>query len=82
MPKVVVGADFWYLQPLPGRRVQYFHRGRVYLGPTLYWQVSSKMLVSAAWETQVAGHEVGVSPALDLTDFSHYRAKLLLEFEF
>jgi hypothetical protein len=31
---------------------------------------------------QIAGREVGVSSALDLMDFSHERARLLLEFEF
>lgn len=82
VPKVVVGADFWYLQHYAGVGFNIFTGDAYYLGPTLYWQVSSKMLVSAAWETQIAGHEAGVSPALDLTDFSRYRAKLLLEFEF
>jgi hypothetical protein len=28
------------------------------------------------------GHEPGVIPPLDLTDFSRQRARLLLEFEF
>ena len=82
VPKVVIGADFWYLQHYEGVGFNTFTGDAYYLGPTLYWQVSPKMLVSAAWETQVAGHESGVSPTLDLTDFSHYRAKLLLEFEF
>jgi len=54
----------------------------VYLGPTLYWQIAAKVLVSAAFEAQLAGHEVGATPAnLDLTDFSRQRARLLLEFE-
>mgnify|MGYP001183745679 CR=1 FL=1 len=82
VPKVVVGADLWYLRHNEGVGFNTFTGDAYYLGPTFYWQVSSKVLVSAAWETQIAGHEVGVSPALDLTDFSHYRAKLLLEFEF
>jgi hypothetical protein len=39
--------------------------------------------MSAAWETQIAGHEVGAMPGnLDLTDFSRARARLLFEFEF
>lgn len=82
VPKVVIGADFWYMQHYQGVGFNTFTGDAYYLGPTLYWQVSSKMLVSAAWEAQIAGHEAGISPALDLTDFSRYRAKLLLEFEF
>jgi hypothetical protein len=39
--------------------------------------------MSTAFETQIAGHEVGATPGnLDLTDFSHSRARLLFEFEF
>ena len=43
-----------------------------YLGPpTLYWHIKHHMLMSAAWETKVAGNEVGpMSANLDLTDFS------------
>jgi hypothetical protein len=54
----------------------------VYLGPTFYWKIAPKVLMSAAWEAQVAGHQVGIGSALDLTDFSRSRARLLLEFEF
>jgi hypothetical protein len=38
--------------------------------------------MSAAWEAQIAGREAGITSALDLTDFSRQRARLLLEFEF
>jgi hypothetical protein len=48
----------------------------------LAWRITPKILMSAAWEAQVAGREVGVSSALDLTDFSRERARLLSEFEF
>jgi hypothetical protein len=83
VPKVVVGADLWYLQHYEGLAFSTFTGDAVYLGPTLYWQIASKVLVSAAFEMQIAGHEVGAMPAnLDLTDFSRMRARLLFEFEF
>ena len=82
VPNVVVGADLWYLRHYNGVGFNIFTGDAYYLGPTAFWQISSKVLLSAAWETQVAGHEVGVSPTLDLTDFSRYRARLLLEIEF
>jgi hypothetical protein len=48
-----------------------------------HWHIAHHVLMSAAWETQIAGHEVGAAPGnLDLTDFSHARARLLFEFEF
>ena len=82
VPNVVIGADLWYLRHYDGMAFGSFTGDAVYLGPTLFWKISSKMLMSAAWETQVAGREVGVMPALDLTDFSRQRARLLVEFEF
>ena len=82
VPNVVIGADLWYLRHYDSFAFGTFTGDAVYLGPTLFWKISSKVLMSAAWETQVAGHEVGVMPALDLTDFSRQRARLLVEFEF
>jgi hypothetical protein len=35
----------------------------VYLG-TFYWRITRKILLSAAWEAQIAGREVGVSSLL------------------
>jgi hypothetical protein len=82
-PNVVVGADLWYLRHWDGVGFNALTGDAVYLGPTLFWQIAPKVLLSAAFETQVAGHEFGAMPlALDLTDFSRQRARLLLEFEF
>jgi hypothetical protein len=82
IPKVTVGAELWYLRHYEGLSFNTFTGDAIYLGPTFFYQISPKMLVSAAWDIQVAGHETDVLPALDLTDFSHQRARLLLEFEF
>jgi hypothetical protein len=82
IPKVTIGADLWYLSHYDGAVFNFFTGDAVYLGPTFYWQITPKILMSAAWQTQIAGREVGVSSALELTDFSRERARLLLEFEF
>ena len=81
VPNVVIGADLWYLRHYDGIGFTTFTGDAVYLGPTLYWKITNKMLVSAAWQAQIAGREVGVG-TLDLTDFSRQRARLLFEFEF
>lgn len=82
-PDVIIGADLWYLRHYDGATFGSFTGDAVYLGPTVYWHIKHHMLMSAAFETQVAGSEVG-PPAgnLDLTDFSRNRAKLLFEVEF
>ena len=82
VPNVVIGADIWYLRHYDGIAFGTFTGDAVYLGPTLFWKISPKVLMSAAWETQIAGREVGVTSALDLADFSRQRARLLVEFEF
>jgi hypothetical protein len=79
---VVIGADLWYLRHYDGTFFNSFTGDAVYLGPTFYWKIAPKVLISAAWETQIAGREAGVGSNLDLTDFSRSRARLLLEFEF
>jgi hypothetical protein len=82
IPNVVIGADLWYLRHYDGTFFNSFTGDAVYLGPTFYWKIAPKVLMSAAWEAQIAGREAGVASALDLTDFSRQRARLLLEFEF
>jgi hypothetical protein len=82
VPKVTIGADLCYLSHYDGAVFNSFTGDAVYLGPTFYWQIAPKILMSAAWEAQIAGREVGISSALDLTDFSRERARLLLEYEF
>jgi hypothetical protein len=82
IPNVVIGADLWYLRHYDGTFFNSFTGDAVYLGPTFYWKIAPKVLMSAAWETQIAGRETGVGSNLDLTDFSRSRARLLLEFEF
>jgi len=82
IPNVVIGADLWYLRHYDGALFDSFTGDAVYLGPTFYWKIAPKVLMSAAWEAQIAGREAGITSALDLTDFSRQRARLLLEFEF
>lgn len=82
IPKVVIGVDLWYLRHYQGVAFNSFTGDAVYLGPTFFWRIAPKVLISAAWESQISGHEVGAMPALDLTDFSRQRARLLFEFEF
>ena len=68
VPKVTIGADLWYLSHYDGAAFNSFTGDAFYLGPTFYWEITPKLRMSAAWETQIAGREVGVSSALDLMD--------------
>jgi len=48
IPNLVIGADLWYLRHYDGTTFNTFTGDAVYLGPTLYWKISSKILMSAA----------------------------------
>jgi hypothetical protein len=81
-PDVTIGAEAWYLRHYEGLAFNTFTGDAVFVGPTLYVQLARKAFMTAAWNTQTAGHEVGGSGALDLADFARHRAKLKFAVEF
>lgn len=83
IPAIFVGAELWYLRHYDGIWFNTYTGDAVYLGPTLYVQLSRKAFVTAAWNTQVTGHDVDVAGStLNLAEFSRHRAKLKLAVEF
>jgi hypothetical protein len=81
-PKVTVGGEVEYDRAYDGLAFRTFDGNALYVGPTLHIQFTSKVMLAAAFSAQVAGHAVGESNNLDLTNFEHYRSNLKLEFEF
>jgi hypothetical protein len=81
LPNVTVGAEGWYLRHYADFGLGMFTGDAVYVGPNLYIQIAPKVFATFAWNTQVAGHEVGAG-TLDLTDFSRNRFKLKASVEF
>ena len=83
MPAIFVGAELWYLRHYDGIWFNTNTGDAVYVGPTLYVRLSRKAFVTAAWNTQVRGHDVDVpGSTLNLAEFSRHRAKLKLAVEF
>lgn len=81
-PSVFIGAEVWYLRHYEGSWLNTYTGDAVYVGPTIYVQLARKMFMTAAWNSQIAGHEVnGLSP-LNLAEFTRHRAKLKLAVEF
>lgn len=81
LPNVTIGAETWYLRHYEGFGFNTFTGDTVYVGPNLYIQITPKVFATLAWNTQVAGHEVGVGN-LDLADFSRNRVKVRASVEF
>jgi hypothetical protein len=81
-PNVVVGGEVWYLRHYDDFALSAFTGDAVMVGPTLYVKFTPKIFMSAAWNMQVWGHEVGNPLSLNLAEFQRQRAKLKFAVEF
>jgi hypothetical protein len=79
---VVVGGEVWYLRHYNTAGLTDFTGDTVMLGPTLYVQFTPKMFMTAAWNVQVWGREVGNPVSLNLAEFQRHRVKLKFAYEF
>lgn len=82
VPAILIGGEAWYLRHYAELGFSPFTGDAVYIGPNLYYQITPKIFVQAAWNVQVGGHEPGNPGPLDLTDFPRHRARLKLGVEF
>jgi len=79
---VVVGGEVWYLRHYDAANLTGFTGDAVMLGPSLYIAFTPKMFMTAAWNTQVWGREVGNPVSLNLSEFQRNRARLKFAWEF
>jgi hypothetical protein len=79
---VVVGGEVWYLRHYDDAGLSAFTGDAVMLGPTLYIQFTPKMFMTAAWNAQVWGREIGNPVSLNLAEFQRHRARLKFAVEF
>jgi len=79
---IVVGGEVWYLRHYDSIGLSAFSGDAVMLGPTLYIAFTPKMFMTAAWNTQVWGREVGNPVSLNLAEFQRNRARLKFAWEF
>jgi hypothetical protein len=81
-PTVLLGGELEYYRAHNSLGFDDFAGHALYAGPTLFVQLTNKILLRAAFSTEIAGHAVGEPGSLDLTNFSRNRALLYAEFEF
>lgn len=82
-PSVFVGGEIWYLRHYDGAWLNSFTGDAVYIGPTLFVRLSPKAFITAAWNVQVNGSDVeNPGASLNLSEFSHHRARFKFAFEF
>jgi hypothetical protein len=81
-PPLLVGAELGYFRHFTGIGFDVFEGDAVFLGPTLYYKLTNKSFMTAAWASQIAGHAVGEPGNLNLANFPRHRAKLKYAVEF
>ncbi len=79
---VLVGGEVWYLRHYDAVNLTAFTGDAVMLGPTLYVQFTPKTFMTAAWNAQVWGREIGNPVSLNLTEFQRQRVRLKFAWEF
>ena len=81
-PKITAGAEVQYYHAYDSLGFGAFQGRAAYVGPTLHVQLTRKIMLAAAYSTQVAGHALADDRHFDLTNFTRHRARLKLEYEF
>jgi Putative MetA-pathway of phenol degradation len=81
-PGLLIGAEAWYLRHYDDFGASAFTGDALMVGPTLYVQFTPKMFMTAAWNSQVWGREVGNALPLNLAEFQRHRARLKFAWEF
>ncbi|HUZ91259.1 MAG TPA: transporter [Methylocella sp.] len=81
-PKVTLGGELQYYRAFDGFGMQSFLGNALYIGPTLHIQFSGKVMLAAAFSTEITGHAFGERRSLDLTNFQRNLANLKFEIEF
>ena len=82
LSNVVLGGEVWYLRHYDAIGLTAFTGDAVLLGPSLYIQFAPKMFMTAAWNEQVWGREIGNRASLNLAEFQRHRARLKFAWEF
>jgi hypothetical protein len=82
LPNLVLGTEAWYLRHYDAANLTNFTGDAVLVGPTLFYAINNKMFVTAAWNAQVWGREVGNPAPFNLAEFQRHRVKLKFAVEF
>jgi Putative MetA-pathway of phenol degradation len=80
-PGFFIGGEVRYLRAFDGMGLDRFAGHAVLAGPTMYYQLSPRLALSAAWSFQVAG-QTASGGGLDLVHFERHQAKFRLNYNY
>jgi hypothetical protein len=75
-PGFLLGLEARYLRAYSGLGLDRFAGQAVYLGPTLYKELTEETWMSFTWGTQVSGSEARAGEDRDLTNFDRHQVRL------
>src|SRR6266404_948024 len=81
-PGFLFGGEARYLRKYEGIGLQEFAGQALFFGPTAYFQLSERSMLTAAWSFQAWGRSARSSLALDLVDFERHQARLVFGVNF
>jgi opacity protein-like surface antigen len=82
-PGVAIGGDVqYYRHHTDGFWLNRLDGQAVYVGPNLHLRLSKKIIMTAAFATQLRGHAAGEDHAYDLLNYARHRAQLRFIVEF
>ena len=81
-PKFFLGGEGRYLRVYDVMLPDTYLGDAWFLGPTLFARIGPNGWISAAWNIQVAGHEVGGHQDLNLASFDRHQVKLKAGMDF
>jgi hypothetical protein len=81
-PGIFFGGEARYFRRYEGLGLDRFSGHALFLGPTVYAQLSQRSWIAAGWSIQVAGKSADDPGRLDLINFERQQARLLFGFTF
>jgi hypothetical protein len=81
-PGILLGGEARYLRRYDGFGLNVLAGQALLVGPTAYFQLSSRSRLTASWSTQAWGRVTGAPAALDLVNFEHHEARLVFGVNF
>jgi hypothetical protein len=81
-PNILVGGEARYVRKYEGIGLEEFSGQAFFVGPTAYFQLSTRSRLTAAWSVQAWGRPAGSSAALDLVNFERHQARLVFGVNF
>jgi hypothetical protein len=79
---IFVGGEARYLRKYDGLGLDNFAGQGFFVGPTIYFKLSNRAWITAAWSAQVAGEATTSVGSLDLVNFERRQARLLFGVNF